>query len=29
MKPRGATELQHELLEKHVHKDLLNKLLVN
>ena len=25
MKPRGATELQHELLEKYVHKDLLNK----
>jgi UDP-glucose:(glucosyl)LPS alpha-1,2-glucosyltransferase len=25
MKPRGATELQHELLEKYVPKDLLNK----
>ena len=25
MKPRGATELQHELLEKYVSKDLLNK----
>ena len=25
MKPRGATELQHELLEKHVSKDLLDK----
>jgi len=25
MKPRGATEIQHELLEKHVSKELLNK----
>ena len=25
MKPRGATEIQHELLEKYVSKDLLNK----
>ena len=25
MEPRGATELQHELLEKHVSKDLLSK----
>ena len=24
MKPRGATEIQHELLEKYVDKDLLN-----
>ena len=25
MEPRGATEIQHELLEKHVSKDLLDK----
>ena len=25
MEPRGATELQHELLEKYVSKDLLDK----
>ena len=25
MKPRGATEIQHELLEKYVSKDLLSK----
>ncbi len=25
MKPRGATEIQHELLEKHVPKDILDK----